>query len=103
MTPADIYREALEAAAKACEHEATLWTTSEPKGFEPDDVSGARSACFNAGAAIRALPNPYSDDMVLVPKGVFLAITVLLNHVEPGWENCKFVVAQWLAAAKGKS
>jgi len=36
---------------------------------------------------------------VAVPLEVRLALTVLLNHVEPGWDNCKMVVSAWLAAA----
>ena len=35
----------------------------------------------------------------VMPKEVSLALGVLLNHVQPGWDNCKFVVEKWLAAA----
>ena len=34
-----------------------------------------------------------------VAPEVRLALKVLLNHVEPGWENCKTVVEAWLEAA----
>ena len=30
------------------------------------------------------------------PPAVLMAIRVLLNHVEPGWDNCKTVVSVWL-------
>jgi hypothetical protein len=30
------------------------------------------------------------------PPGVRAALLVLLNHVEPGWDNCKSVVQMWL-------
>lgn len=31
-----------------------------------------------------------------VPPAVRMALRVLLNHVEPGWENCAAVVRFWL-------
>lgn len=31
-----------------------------------------------------------------VPPAVRIAIRLLLNHVEPGWENCQLVVQSWL-------
>ncbi len=31
-----------------------------------------------------------------VPAGVRIALAVLLNHVEPGYENCKTLVSAWL-------
>lgn len=33
---------------------------------------------------------------VSIPPQVRLALLVLLNHVEPGWENCVSVVKAWL-------
>lgn len=33
---------------------------------------------------------------VVVPDEVRLAFRVLLNHVEPGWNNCKVVASGWL-------
>ena len=32
-----------------------------------------------------------------IPLAPYMAIPVLLNHIEPGWENCKEAVAQWYA------
>ena len=31
-----------------------------------------------------------------LPPAVRLALTVLLNHVEPGWDNCRAVVRAWM-------
>jgi len=31
-----------------------------------------------------------------MPPAVKIALRVLLNHIEPGWENCKVVVQAWL-------
>ena len=35
----------------------------------------------------------------MIPPEVKLALRVLLNHVEPGWDNCKAVVQLWLDSA----
>ena len=43
----------LEEAAKVCDHERSLWKSSQ--AVEPDDVSGGKSAAFNCAIAIRAL------------------------------------------------
>ncbi len=31
-----------------------------------------------------------------MPHEVRLALRVILNHIEPGWENCQKLVAIWL-------
>jgi hypothetical protein len=31
-----------------------------------------------------------------MPQPVRLALRVLLQHVEPGWENCRTTVLAWL-------
>ncbi len=31
-----------------------------------------------------------------MPLEVRLALRVILNHIEPGWENCQTLVARWL-------
>ena len=49
-------------------------------------------------AAIRSLPAAPAPQPVIPPE-VKLALRVLLNHVEPGWDNCKTVVQLWLDAA----
>ena len=33
---------------------------------------------------------------VAVPPSVRLSLMTLLNHVEPGWDNCKALVEMWL-------
>jgi len=40
-----------------------------------------------------------SRDVPVIPPEVKLALRVLLNHVEPGWDNCKTAVQLWLDAA----
>jgi len=47
---------------------------------------------------LRALPAAPAPQPT-VPLKVKLALRVLLNHVEPGWDNCKTVVQLWLDAA----
>ncbi len=37
-----------------------------------------------------------SAENLEMPSAVRLALKVILNHVEPDWENCKTLVAQWL-------
>ena len=37
-----------------------------------------------------------SSRTVSMPAEVRLAIKVLLNHIQPGWENCASIVAQWV-------
>ncbi len=32
-----------------------------------------------------------------IPPAVKVALLVILNHVEPGWENCVAFLRQWLA------
>lgn len=32
------------------------------------------------------------------PPAIKIALRVLLNHVEPGWENCVTVLAAWLGS-----
>ena len=49
-------------------------------------------------AAIRALPSAPAPQPTIPPE-VKLALRVLLNHVEPGWDNCKTAVQLWLDAA----
>ena len=53
-----------ERCAKVCEREASLWKSS--RDIEPDDVAGAKGACANAAAAIRALPDETKSDLPLV-------------------------------------
>jgi hypothetical protein len=43
-----------------------------------------------------------STTVVSVPTPVRLALRVLLNHVEPGWDNSKTIVRDWLAAGEDK-
>jgi|GEM_PF-5359228 len=31
-----------------------------------------------------------------IPPAVKIALKVLMNHVEPGWDNCKTVIQIWL-------
>jgi hypothetical protein len=31
-----------------------------------------------------------------IPAAVRLALIVLLNHTEPGWENCRELVRRWV-------
>jgi hypothetical protein len=52
--------------------------------------------CLNARDA--ALYSARREDarVVGIPTFVRLALRVLLNHVEPGWENCKATVQAWL-------
>ncbi len=38
-----------------------------------------------------------------LPTLVRLALDTLLNHIQPGWENCTTVVRAWLAGAGGLS
>lgn len=35
-----------------------------------------------------------------IPPAVRLALLVVLNHVEPGWENCVTVLRLWLEEAR---
>ena len=35
-------------------------------------------------------------EMSEIPVEVRLALLVVLNHVEPGWENCVTLVKLWL-------
>ncbi len=37
-----------------------------------------------------------SAEVLEMPMEVRLGLRVLLNHVEPGWDNCKTVVEHWL-------
>ncbi len=34
-----------------------------------------------------------------IPPAIRVALLVILNHVEPGWENCVGLVSQWLDAS----
>jgi hypothetical protein len=36
------------------------------------------------------------SDSPQCPYAVRVALRVLLNHVEPGWDNCKYLVEAWL-------
>jgi len=36
-----------------------------------------------------------------IPPAVRIALLVLLNHIEPGWENCTLLVRGWLDGACG--
>lgn len=51
-----------------------------------------------AVALLRAAtgPNPSPVSISGVPIEVRVALLILLNHVEPGWENCNAVVKRWL-------
>ncbi len=35
-----------------------------------------------------------------IPPAVRVALLVVLNHVEPGWENCVEVIRLWLEGAR---
>jgi len=35
----------------------------------------------------------------VIPPAVRIALTIALNHVEPGWSNCVTVIQAWLEGA----
>ena len=109
VSPAFLDRDAvLEEAEKECQEIANA---TEPDDFALDAVN----LCL---AAIRALKNsapqarsgtdaansgghlskPAESEPLLVglPIEVRFALMTLLNHIEPGWDNCKAVVNNWL-------
>jgi hypothetical protein len=47
----------------------------------------------NVVAALRSLPTQPEEG---IPRVVKIAIRVLINHTEPGWENCTALVREWL-------
>ena len=55
--------------------------------------------CIDRIRALPAAPAPQPT----VPPEVKLALRVLLNHVEPGWDNCKTVVQLWLDSVPAPS
>lgn len=48
--------------------------------------------------ALRARP----EVRATVPYPVIMALKVLLNHVEPGWDNCRTVIQLWLDEADAR-
>jgi hypothetical protein len=49
--------------------------------------------CLSCGREIEAIT--CGCCMVELPPPVRLALMVLLNHVEPGWENATALVREW--------
>ncbi|HZR02823.1 MAG TPA: hypothetical protein VFA81_06610 [Burkholderiales bacterium] len=78
MTPNDRIRAAFEA----------WWTTRKPNG---DSVA---QQSFTAGYefALNSLRPEGGDIMPLAP---YMALRVILNHIEPGWENCRAELQRW--------
>ena len=47
-------------------------------------------------AAYLAEAQPTSEGEERPPIAVMLAVEILCNHVEPGWENSKTIVRAWI-------
>ncbi len=58
----------------------------EPEPEEPNDSNETGDQQGETGNAI--------------PPAVRVALLVVLNHVEPGWENCVTVLRLWLEGAR---
>ena len=60
--------------------------------------------CLRCGRSVEAFAEIVCNQCVTdryerretLEPAVRLALTVLLNHVEPGWDNCKTVIQAWL-------
>ncbi len=69
----------------------------ESQGDEWD--RGYNTAISHYQVALLALTAaPAAEDALLrrPPLAVMLAVEVLCNHVEPGWENSKTIVRAWI-------
>ena len=58
----------------------------------------------DAIAMLRSLPAiaPSPIEAERVPVAVRLAAEILCNHVEPGWENSKAIVREWIASERAR-
>ena len=82
----------LKALLQDCERALAAVGFSKGPGFLRDRIESA--IVDNERGAKRLAVEVVTDEQVT------LALKVILNHIEPGWENCKFVVETWLSAVQ---
>lgn len=88
--------EAINTADRCCN-----WLQSDDDPIEHGD----RMTCakFIQPAIQKAYAEGVQDTKRLeIPLEVRMALRIILNHVEPSWDNCKTVVSQWLDATFAK-
>lgn len=50
----------------------------------------------HGGCCVSGTQSETAAPFTPAPPAVRVALLVLLNHVEPGWDNCRTVVQAWL-------
>ena len=86
-----------EAVRRASDRESPLGNKAEgqTRSNADCDERKIRPAVVRALELTITASNGGANPSLLTPA-VRIALTVLLNHIEPGWENCEAVVKDWL-------